>query len=138
MLHDSPVQALRARVDAADALLIATPEYNQSMPGALKNAIDWLSRPTPHRSALEGKPVALVGATSGRWGTRLAQAAVRHTLFAADAIVLTGPALYLADAGSAFDASGMLIDARVSSSLDDLLAFLVRELPVRSRSTTGA
>jgi chromate reductase len=59
------VSALRARVDEADALLIATPEYNHSIPGVLKNAIDWLSRPAPERSVLARKRVAIIGATRG-------------------------------------------------------------------------
>src|ERR687886_1113837 len=66
------VRRLRARVAAADGLLIATPEYNQSMPGVLKNAIDWLSRPPDEM--LARKPIAIIGASGGSWGTRLAQA----------------------------------------------------------------
>src|SRR5581483_11429227 len=71
------VRQLRAQVAAGDGLLIATPEYNQSLPGVLKNAIDWLSRPWPDE-VLAGKPVAVIGASSGRWGARLAQAALRQ------------------------------------------------------------
>lgn len=81
------VQALRAEVSTADAILIATPEYNQSMPGVVKNIVDWLSRPAPD-SAFNGKPVALCGITTGEWGTRLSQAALRQALFAAGARLL--------------------------------------------------
>jgi chromate reductase, NAD(P)H dehydrogenase (quinone) len=79
-----PVRVLRQSIADADAILIATPEYNQSMPGVVKNAIDWLSRPAPD-SAFEGKLVALCGITTGEWGTRLSQAALRQTLFATGA-----------------------------------------------------
>ena len=114
-----PVRTLRDAVAAADGLLIATPEYNQSMPGVLKNAIDWLSRPAPEE-VLVGKPVAVIGATAGRWGTRLAQAALRQTLFATEAIVLPGPALYLAGGSDAFDEAG-LADAAQRATLRNVL-----------------
>jgi len=128
MLHDSPVSALRARVDEADALLIATPEYNQSMPGVLKNAIDWLSRGAPDRAVLTNKRIAVIGATAGRWGTRLAQAALRQTLFATDSIVLAAPALYLGGAEAVFDAEGKLRDEPTRESLAGVLKFLAEEL----------
>jgi chromate reductase len=109
-------------IACADALLIATPEYNQSMPGTLKNLIDWLSRAEP--SALDGKPLALMGASSGPWGTRLAQAALRQTLIACGALIMPTPQLYLRSAGDAFDASGALVDGRAAGQLDALLAAL--------------
>ena len=124
MLHDSPVSALRARVDESDALLIATPEYNQSIPGVLKNAVDWLSRPAPDRDVLANKRVVVIGATGGRWGTRLAQAALRQTLFATESHVLIAPPLYVADAGSLFDACGDLRDERTRASLGRIVEFL--------------
>jgi chromate reductase len=111
-----PVHDLRARVAQADALFIATPEYNHAPPGVLKNALDWLSRPLAG-DVLAGKRVALAGATSGRWGTRLAQAGLRQVVFALDANVLPGPALYLANAAAAFDGEGRLVDADVRASL---------------------
>jgi chromate reductase len=103
----SAVRALRDAVGAADGLLIATPEYNQSFPALLKNAIDWLSR----SDALAAKPVALVGATAGRWGTRLAQAGLRHVLTATEALVLPAPAVFLAGGAALFDADGGLREA---------------------------
>ena len=115
-----PVRDLREQVASASALLIATPEYNQSMPGVLKNAIDWLSRPAPNE-VLVGKPVALIGASAGRWGTRLAQAALRQVLFATESLVLTGPALYLANGEAAFDADGHLTDPAALGSLRQVL-----------------
>ncbi|TLY71354.1 MAG: NAD(P)H-dependent oxidoreductase [Gammaproteobacteria bacterium] len=108
------VRQLREAVRGADGLLIATPEYNQSMPGVLKNAIDWLSRTEP---VLETKPVAVIGATVGNWGTRLAQAAVRQALTATGALVMPQPMLFVARANERFDPSGRLHDAEVSSGL---------------------
>lgn len=103
------VQRLRDAVAAADGLLVATPEYNHSLPGVLKNAIDWLSRAAP-REVLAGKPVAVIGASSGRWGTRLAQAALRQVLAATEAAVMPAPMLFLRDAPQAFDGEGKLLD----------------------------
>lgn len=117
-----PVRALREAVAAADGVLIATPEYNQSIPGVLKNTIDWLSRPAPEE-VLIGKPVAVIGASGGRWGTRLAQAALRQTLFATEAIVLPGPALYLAGGSDAFEGAG-LADAANRATLQKVLSTL--------------
>jgi chromate reductase len=115
------VERLRREIAAADGVLIATPEYNQSLPGVLKNAIDWLSRPRCG-DVLAGKPVALVGATVGRWGTRLAQSALRHVLYATEAAVMPAPSLFVAEATRAFDASGALVDARVREQLHEVLA----------------
>jgi chromate reductase, NAD(P)H dehydrogenase (quinone) len=113
------VQHLREQVGEADALLIATPEYNQSMPGVLKNAIDWLSRPPDE--VLAGKPVAIIGASAGRWGTRLAQSHLRHVLYATEALVMPQPSLFVAGAGELFDADGHLVDERTSQALGQLL-----------------
>ncbi len=116
-----PVRALRDEVAAADGLLVATPEYNQSIPGVLKNAVDWLSREAPGE-VLAGKPVAIVGATSGRWGTRLAQSALRQTLHATGALVLPSPNLYAATAASLFDDDGRLGDVGTRQQLAAVLA----------------
>ncbi|MBO9661826.1 NAD(P)H-dependent oxidoreductase [Dokdonella sp.] len=114
------VRALREAVAGADGVLIATPEYNQSIPGVLKNALDWLSRPAPVE-VLVGKPVAILGASPGRWGTRLAQAALRQVLAATESAVLPAPMLFVRDAAQAFDANGALVDAAVEASLHRLL-----------------
>jgi chromate reductase, NAD(P)H dehydrogenase (quinone) len=128
------VRRLRREVGQADALLIATPEYNQSIPGPLKNAIDWLSRPGPDE-VLEGKLVSVIGATAGPWGTRLAQAALRQTLYASGAQVLRGPALYVREAGRVFDAGGRLIDPSTRRSLEAVLLALGGAIG-RSRQST--
>jgi chromate reductase, NAD(P)H dehydrogenase (quinone) len=115
-----PVRRLRARAAAADGLLIATPEYNQSFPGLLKNAVDWLSHPMPGE-VLAGKPVAVLGATPGRWGTRLAQSALRQVLCATECLVLPAPALYVDRAEARFDGEGRLTDPETLGALEELL-----------------
>jgi chromate reductase len=90
------VDRLLREVRAADGLLIATPEYNWGIPGVLKNAIDWLSRPSPDE-VLIGKRVAIIGASGGRWGTRLAQAQLRQVLAATESAVMPAPALFVAE-----------------------------------------
>ncbi|MFL5604492.1 MAG: NADPH-dependent FMN reductase [Gemmatimonadaceae bacterium] len=119
-----PVRLLRARVSAADGVLIATPEYNQSLPGVLKNTIDWLSRASPEE-VLAGKPVAIVGATSGPWGTRLAQSALRHTLYATESLVMPAPTLFVRDAANVFP-DGRLVHDRTREQLSTVLAAFAR------------
>lgn len=118
-----PVRVLCDQVAAADGLLIATPEYNHSVPGVLKNAIDWLSRPLAGE-VLVGMPVAVVGASAGRWGTRLAQAQLRQVLFATESLVLAGPALYLAGADAAFDPGGRLTDEAARRALRQIIKLI--------------
>ena len=118
------VRRLRERIAAADALLIATPEYNQALPGVLKNALDWLSRESPD-AVLAGKPAAIVGVTSGRWGTRLAQADLRRVLTATGSLPMPAPNLFLAEAERAFD-EDQLADSRQRDALSGLLQAFVR------------
>ena len=113
-----PVCDLRRRALTARGLLFVTPEYNNSYPAALKNAIDWLSRPP---SVLSGKPAAIIGATTGRFGTVSAQNALQQLLFATEVIVMPSPSLLLRDAASAFDDSGRFIDADAHQRLANLL-----------------
>lgn len=115
------VEELRRAVKQSDGLLIATPEYNQSIPGVLKNALDWLSLPAPDR-ILSGKPVAVLGASTGPWGTRLAQTALRQVLFATESRVLPGPALFVRGAERLFDSSGRLRDQATETQLEEVLS----------------
>ena len=117
----SAVRDLRRLVAEADGLLISTPEYNQSIPGVLKNVVDWLSRPGPEEVLID-KPIAILGATAGRWGTRLAQSMLRHTLCAAEALVLPKPMIFVREAARLFDESGQL---RYPPLRDELTAFLL-------------
>jgi chromate reductase len=106
----APVRALKEAIAAADALFIATPEYNWSLSGVLKNALDWASRPAG-RSVLKHKPVAIAGATGGAFGTVRAQLALRGVLASTGSYVLPEPLLHIAGAREKFDADGNLVDA---------------------------
>jgi chromate reductase len=116
------VARLRAAIGASDALVIATPEYNQALPGVAKNLVDWLSRGAP--PVLAGKPVGILGASVGPWGTRLAQAGLRQTLTACGALVMPAPQVYVRDAGALFDAEGALTDPRTREQLGRYMAAL--------------
>jgi chromate reductase len=124
---DSPVTAvhLREAIETADAVLFATPEYNGSIPGQLKNAVDWASR--PHRvSALWGKPVAVIGASTGMFGAVWAQAELRKVLKTAGArVVETEVAVGRAD--SRFDEGGALLDADIREQLAETVEILLAE-----------
>lgn len=116
------VLAAGAAVRAAAGVLIVTPEYNASIPGPLKNALDWLSRATPAGPApLAGKPVAVMGASPGMLGTARAQAQLRQTLQNLALPVLPGPNVFVAQAETRFDAAGALTDATTIGMLDALL-----------------
>jgi chromate reductase len=114
------VQRLRAAVEQADAVLIATPEYNTTMPGQLKHAIDWTSRPYGQDSALWGKPVAAVGASITDYGAMWAQDHARRALGIAGARVLETE-LAVAHADELFDADGRLTDLETRERLAELL-----------------
>jgi chromate reductase len=87
-LVPEPVGALRSAIREADAVIIATPEYNHSIPGVLKNALDWVSRPTVAGNAFNGKPVVVIGASTGLFGAVWAQAETRKVLNAMSAHVV--------------------------------------------------
>lgn len=114
------VADLRHRIAGSDGLLIATPEYNQSIPGVTKNVVDWLSRPDDG-SVLAGLPVAILGASDGPWGTRYAQKELRHALTAAGALVMPQPQLFLARAASLLDSDAHLLDPGLGDRLAELL-----------------
>jgi chromate reductase len=115
--------ALKRAIAEADALLIATPEYNGSIPGVLKNAIDWASRP-PER-VFSGKPTALMGATPGPRGTLRAQLALRQSLQTLDVPIMPRPELYLDRAAEKFAPDGKLIHEPTRKLLRQLLEGLV-------------
>jgi len=117
---------LDAAIRDADAVLFATPEYNHSIPGALKNALDWISRPLAE-SPLRRKPVAVVGASTGMFGAVWAQAELRKVLSAIGARVVDRE-LPVAMAADAFTEDGRLADHDLELSLADLLAELQGEL----------
>lgn len=103
-----PVQALREAIAAADALLLATPEYNYSFSGVLKNAIDWASRPPG--TVFDGKPIAIMGASGGILGTARAQYHLRQVFIFMNGHVLNKPEVMIGQAGTRFDADGKLTD----------------------------
>jgi chromate reductase len=117
------VADLRARVTRADAILVSTPEYNHSLPGALKNAIDWLSRPIAE-SPFRGKDVAVVGASTGMFGAIWAQAEARKVLGAVGARVIDTE-LPVVHAHEQFAADGSLTDDALSDALAEQLTGLV-------------
>ncbi len=118
-----PVQQFKARIAAADALLIATPEYNYSMPGVLKNAIDWASRPL-QGSPLDGKPLAMMGAGGGM-GTSRAQHHLRQIAVFTNMLPLNKPEVTVQRAFEKFDAQGHLTDEPTRQQVRALLEALV-------------
>jgi chromate reductase len=117
-----PVVALREQIAAADALLLAVPEYNHSYTAVLKNALDWASRPRPV-SVLRQKPVALIGAGGG-FGTVRAQLALRPVLAATEAYLLPKPELYVTWPAERFDADGSPVDDAVREDVRALVVAL--------------
>ena len=125
-----PVADLKRAIAGADALLIATPEYNRCVPGVLKNAVDWASRPS-RRSVLTNKPVAIMGASTGGGGTARAQAHLRDGLGYTHGLVLPEPEVLVPFADERFDDNGDLRDDATREAVRRLLAALadwVREL----------
>ena len=120
------VQALHDAVRDADAVLVATPEYNHSLPGQLKNALDWLSRPLSE-SPLRGKPAAVVGASTGLFGAVWAQAEGRRVLTAIGAQVIDRE-LGVGLADNAFTHDGTLTDDGHSTTLAEILDELCSQL----------
>jgi chromate reductase len=119
------VRRLRDAVAAADAVLISTPEYNHSIPGGLKNALDWASRPFAH-NAFRGKPVAVVGASTGLFGAVWAQAETRKVLKAMGAEVVERE-LPVGSAHDAFGEDGGLADPDLQAELAGIVTELVAE-----------
>jgi chromate reductase, NAD(P)H dehydrogenase (quinone) len=118
------VVELKARVRAADAILFVTPEYNYSVPGVLKNAIDWASRPYGD-SAWSGKPVAVMGASVGMLGSARAQYHLRQSFVFLNMFPVNQPEVMIANAAQRFDADGRLTDEKTKALIGQLLESLV-------------
>ncbi len=116
------VQTLREQILKADAILIATPEYNYSIPGVLKNAIDWASRPPSQ--PFEGKPIALISASPGGFGGARAQYHLRQVFIYLNGLMLNRPEAMISAAHTKFDAQGNLTDSAAADQLKALLAAL--------------
>lgn len=123
------VAELRQAAEQADAFLVATPEYNASLPGVLKNALDWLSRPFPE-NAVRNKPAAVIGASTGFFGAAFAQADAKRVLARAGARVLEQD-VPVATAHLRFDEQGRLTDDEVRERLRELGAALCAEAAAR-------
>jgi chromate reductase len=130
------VQRLRKAIEIADALLIATPEYNSSIPGHLKNAIDWASRPFPD-NVLRNKPVAVIGASTGMFGAVWAQAELRKVLASTGARVVNRD-LPIAAADNAFDPDGRLASEERRRDLAEILAELLATAEERAARERAA
>ncbi|WP_159999076.1 NADPH-dependent FMN reductase [Roseomonas sp. 18066] len=128
--YPAPVEALRRAVAGADAVLIATPEYNRSFSGVLKNALDWVSRPPA--PPLGGKAVAVVGVSPGALGTGVAHYQLKHVLTAMGAYVVPGAEVMVGHAAQKFDTEGRLTDEATQKFLAAHLEKLV-ELARRLR-----
>lgn len=119
------VARLRASVAAADAVFFVTPEYNSSIPGALKNALDWLSRPLA-TNAMRNKPVAVIGASTGMFGAVWAQAELRKVLGVMGARVVEGE-VAVGHAMDRFDGLGLLDDANLEEQVREVANALLME-----------
>ena len=120
------VEAMKARVAAADGVIIATPEYNYGIPGPLKNVLDWLSRPA-YRSGFAGKPVAILGAAPGTVGTARAQGQLKQVLLGMVAQVFPWPEVVVARSGERI-ADGVVTDAKTREVLGRMLEAFVASL----------
>lgn len=107
--YPEPVRDFKERIRAADGLIFATPEYNYSIPGVLKNAVDWASRP-PKENPFNEKPAAIIGASGGPWGTARAQYELRKVCAALNMLLMNRPEILIANGGQKFDVDGNLTD----------------------------
>lgn len=116
-------QALKEKIEKADGLIIATPEYNRSISGVLKNAIDWASRPYG-KNSFDRKPVLTMGVTVGKIGTAVAQSHLKQIMVYLDADVIGQPELYLGPANEMFDEEGNITNEKIKEMLTKALAVL--------------
>jgi chromate reductase, NAD(P)H dehydrogenase (quinone) len=113
--YPEPARRLREQIAAADAVLFISPEYNFSIPGVLKNAIDWASRPPDQ--PFKDKPVAIMGATTGMIGTARMQYHLRQSMVFVEALPLAKPEVMIPFAADKFDAEGRLVDERTREAI---------------------
>jgi chromate reductase len=118
------VAALKAKIKAADGILIVTPEYNYGVPGPLKNLIDWVSRPYGDDS-WDGKTVAIMGASPGMLGTARCQWQLRQIMHGAGATCVQWPEIYVSGADKKFDAHGTFTDEKGKEVVKELLQALI-------------
>jgi chromate reductase len=133
--------ALKRAIDASDAVLFVTPEYNRSIPGGLKNAIDWASRPWGQNS-FNHIPAAVIGASPGQLGTALAQQAMRGVLSFCNARQMTAPEAYIKYSPEVFNPDGDVLDDSVreflSTWINEFADYIVKVLTVLPRNQTGS
>ena len=132
----APVAALRAAVQQADAILIATPEYNHGVPGVLKNTIDWLSRPAGG-SVLLRKPAAIMGASPGLVGTARAQSQLRQAFLFTNTYAMMQPEVLVGRAREKFDAAGRLTDETTRAFLATFLQAFAAWIALVTRPAAG-
>ena len=126
------VQSFRDALKAADGVLIATPEYNYSIPGVLKNAIDWASRPP--EQPFDGKPIAILGASPGALGSARAQYHLRQCFIYLNGQVMNRPEVMIGAANSKFDAEGNLTDQGTADFLKKFLAAFADHIRYHQRA----
>src|SRR5262249_7582831 len=128
------VEALKEQIVRASGVLLVTPEYNNSLPGVFKNAIDWTSRPASDIGRVwGGRPVGVIGATPGQGGTGLAQAAWLPVLRTLGTLPFFGPRVQVASAAKVFDEHGALIDAAVRGQVEKYMAAFVQFVTRQAR-----
>jgi chromate reductase, NAD(P)H dehydrogenase (quinone) len=130
------VQSFRDALKAADGVLIATPEYNYSIPGVLKNAIDWASRPP--EQPFDGKSIAILGASPGALGSARAQYHLRQCFIYLNGLVMNRPEVMIGGANSKFDAEGNLKDQGTADFLKGFLAAFADHIRYHQRARSGS
>lgn len=121
------VERAKEVVEAADGILFVTPEYNRSIPGVLKNAIDWVSRPYG-QSSFANKPVGIVGSSVGPVGTAMAQADLRRIMLFQNAKVMGQPEVYVANTGEVFDEAGNVISERWRKNFHQFMEAFIAQI----------
>jgi len=125
--YTNPAKVLKEKIDSADGIIFVTPEYNRSVPAALKNAIDWASRPSEAhgKNSFAGKTVLVMGASSGPIGTAVGQQDVKKSMLHLDALVIGQPEFFLGNAYDKFNEAGELIDESTKAHIENALMVLM-------------